>query len=175
MGDRHAVRPQWTDNNDGLYHVTICVANNRHLLGEIRDCQMILSPAGVIVNDCIKRIELHHPYAEVWNYVVMPSHVHLLLNIKSDGKTKDTANTGCLRPSRHGEQVLHNHHNSLLAVTVGSFKSACSREIHRAFSEVKSVWQSRFYEEEIRNAAAYRNVMEYIDANVENWEADPCG
>lgn len=37
MTDRHRFRAQWHDYNDGIYFVTICSHEKRHVFGHIRN------------------------------------------------------------------------------------------------------------------------------------------
>lgn len=148
MGDRHRYRAEWHDYRSGVYFVTVCARDKRFYFGDIDDGQMIMTEIGEIVRRCVESIPCHHPGVEVWNYVVMPNHVHIVLylppeqpNIQvgtryiasgdAEVNSMKTTKLGCLRPSRHGETCKDYHHNSRLSVVVGSFKAAVSREVKR--------------------------------------------
>ena len=81
MADRHQFRADWHAYNEGIYFVTICCAERRHYFGEIRDNQMQLSALGRIAENQIKNIQHHFTDVEIWNYVVMPNHVHLVIAV----------------------------------------------------------------------------------------------
>ena len=148
MGDRHQFRAQWHDYNDGLYFVTACTYRKKHFFGRICNGKMQLTPMGMIVEDFIKAIPMHHESVELWNYVVMPNHIHMVINIDSavNFRINDVGaqyiapaqtgvispNTGCLEPPRHGEPVELNHFNSRLAIVVRSFKAAVTRSVRSA-------------------------------------------
>lgn len=145
MGDRHQFRAQWHDYNDGLYFVTICTYRKTHIFGKIQSGKMHLTSLGLIVEDCIKGIPSHSKSVELWNYVVMPNHIHMVVNIDSGINSRVeridvgaqyiapaltgvfSPNTGCLAPPRHGNPVELDHFNSRLAVVVRSFKAAVTR------------------------------------------------
>ena len=150
MSDRHAFRAEWHDYNSGIYFVTICSKDKRHIFGKISDGKMTLSTIGNIINECLMAIPNHHKDVELWNYVVMPNHIHMVLYVGAQPMPAQTnqirpvgaqyfaptqaspeQNTGCLRPPRHGEPRADNHYNSRLAVIIRSFKAACSIEINR--------------------------------------------
>lgn len=76
MGDRHHLRAQWHDYNDGVYFVTICSYQKTHIFGHIQAGTVYSTTLGKIVDEHINKISEYHKDAEVWNYVVMSDHVH---------------------------------------------------------------------------------------------------
>ena len=155
MSDRHAFRVEWHDYNSGIYFVTICSKDKQHIFGKIKDSIMILSDIGKIVERCILDISNHHTNVELWNHVIMPNHIHMVINVGTQpapvgtryiaseqatpppvgtryiasAQPMQTAgqNMGCLRAPRHGEPREDFHHNCSLAVVVGTFKAAVTR------------------------------------------------
>ena len=194
MADRHQFRAKWHDYNSGIYFVTICANNKAHLFGRISESKFIPSPVGEIVMECIKKIPVIHPYVEVWNKVVMPNHIHLVLSVGAQYIATPSSpvpplipsqNFGCLKPPRHGEPVNDNHYNSLLAVVVRTFKAAVTRSVRalgtagmhgtagaQCIAPLPGVWQRNYHEHIIRNQRAFDNIMNYIDTNVQNWDKD---
>ena len=81
MSDRHAFRAEWHDYNSGIYFVTICSKDKQHIFGKIKDSIMILSDIGKIVERCILDISNHHTNVELWNHVIMPNHIHMVINV----------------------------------------------------------------------------------------------
>ena len=81
MIDRHAFRAEWHDYNSGIYFVTICSKDKQHIFGKIKDSIMILSDIGKIVERCILDISNHHTNVELWNHVIMPNHIHMVINV----------------------------------------------------------------------------------------------
>ena len=68
-------------SQDGLYFVTICCQNRECLFGKIVDGEMISNDAGKIANDCWQEIPNHFPNAILHEYVVMPNHVHGIVQL----------------------------------------------------------------------------------------------
>ena len=162
MSDRHAFRAKWHDYNGGIYFVTICSADKRHIFGYISDARMHLSPIGKIVDECLSSIPVHNSGVEIWNQIVMPNHIHMVVMIPSQpvgaqyiapepgrpvgaqyiapgpGRSEPKSNIGCLKPPRYGEPCNDNHHNSALAVIVRTFKAAVTRIVKSTLAQCQA-------------------------------------
>ena len=208
MSDRHAFRAEWHDYNSGIYFVTICSKDKQHIFGKIKDSIMILSDIGKIVEHCLLDISNHHTNVELWNHVIMPNHIHMVINVGTQSPPVGTRyiaseqatptpvgtryiasaqatqtagqNMGCLRAPRHGEPCEDFHHNSSLAVVVGTFKAAvtrlmrtrCIASLQQQQQQIQAVWQPRYHDHIIRNQRAFENIMNYVDTNIEKWNQD---
>lgn len=191
MSDRHQFRADWHDYDEGLYFVTICCAGKRHYFGEIHDGKIDLTCAGAIVERQIRPLPDHFSNIEIWNYVVMPNHLHMVLSIKAPNKPNMThvgtffkasaqpeigavsssSNLGCLKPRRQEAPLSQNfHHNSSLSVIIRCLKGGIARDARRVGVECE--WQPRFYDHIIRTQQSYENIMNYIDTNIDNWSYD---
>ena len=185
MANRHQFRADWHDYNRGIYFVTICCVQKRHLFGKIiRDPggapRFIPSALGEAVKENIKNIHTYYDNVEVWNHVVMPNHIHLVIAIQAqptEPASAEQSGIGCLKPKRHeAPQSQDFHHNSKLASVVGAFKAGVTRWARtRRIASVPGdgkIWQARFHEHIIRSQRAFDNIMNYIDTNIENWCRD---
>ena len=194
MSDRHAFRAEWHDYNGGMYFVTICSHGRRHYFGEITDGEMHFSTIGKMVDGNIVEIPNHHDGVDLLNHVVMPNHIHMILGIDCPSivgaryfapASKEPTNSramGCLRSPRHGEPCADNHFNTRLGVAVGSFKAACTTGVGRMRKRNErneggvmpsgELWQRGFHDHIIRDQRAFKEIMDYIDANVERWDRD---
>ncbi len=171
MPKRHAFRASWHDYNDGLYFITICTHNNRHYFGRIVDGEMQLSAIGEIVDDAIRSIERVCHDARLANYVVMPNHVHLIIDIEESGCYDTPISKGCLKPRQHEPQNTKPYHfNSRLSVIIGQMKGHVTRQTRSRGLEL--AWQSRYHEHIIRNQQGFENISRYIDANPSTWDSD---
>ena len=75
----------WNYANIGLYFITICTARREHYFGEIITHKMLLTPIGRIAIECWLDIPNYFPFVKLDEFVVMPNHVHGILEIdKSD-------------------------------------------------------------------------------------------
>ncbi len=137
---------------------------------------MELSPLGIIAEDYVKQIPAHHPATELWNHVIMPNHIHMVINLMvrdNEPARAMSPRLGCLKPPMHGEPCGDFHHNSALAKTIGTFKATVTRKSRaQGLTGKKMLWQRSFYEHIIRSQHSFDNIMEYIDNNVDNWSKD---
>lgn len=81
MADRHQFRANWHPYDEGLYFVTICCADKRHLFGKIVGAQFIASTLGSLVKENIEKIPSYYNDVEIPNHVVMPNHIHMVISI----------------------------------------------------------------------------------------------
>ena len=93
----------------------------------------------------LKKIEEHFSGIRIDKYVIMPNHIHVIVEIAGKG--------------------------SNLINAVGSFKSAVTKKIHETDPELK-VWQRSFYDHVIRNQKSYEKIWNYIETNPIKWEED---
>lgn len=73
--------PWWDYGWNGSYYVTICTRKRRCWFGDVLDEKMHLSETGIIAQHCWAEIPIHFPFVELGEYVVMPDHVHGIINI----------------------------------------------------------------------------------------------
>jgi REP element-mobilizing transposase RayT len=79
----------------GAYFVTICTRDRACLFGEVVDGEMILSPAGRVVEAAWFDLPNHYPTIGLDAFVVMPNHVHGIIVISGGPADSDsTAGSG---------------------------------------------------------------------------------
>ena len=135
------------------YFITICTENRKNLfwsdVGAIidRPQDVPLTQYGKTVDFYIKVIPDHYPAISVDHYVIMPNHIHLLLQINSD-----------------------NNGRSLIAPTISRvvrlLKGTVSKKI--GFP----IWQKGFYDHVVRSETDYLEIWNYIEGNPGKWAED---
>lgn len=105
-------------------------------------------------------------------YIASSSAESIIASAGAESIIAKSNTLGCLKPPKHGEICNDFHHNSRLAVIVGSFKAAVTRLARTRCIASLPVWQPRFHEHIIRNQHALDNIMTYIDENVSRWDKD---
>ena len=135
------------------YFLTICTENRKNLfwknVGAIIDRpeNVPLTNLGCLVRQCIIEIPMHYPKISVDNFVVMPNHIHLLLQIHTDADGR-----------------------SLIAPTISTVVRLMKGTVSKQAGF--SVWQKGFYDHVIRNDKDYQSIWNYIQGNPSKWTED---
>lgn len=150
---RKPLRMQGYDyNTPDLYFITICTDKKQQLfwnenVGAVigRPQDVPLNTNGKIVETAIKNISKHYPYCEIEHYVVMPDHIHLMIQIICDenGGRPLTAPT--------------------ISTVINQLKGSVTKQL--GFK----VWQRSFYDHVIRSYADYLKHYDYIENNPVDW------
>ena len=153
-------------NTAGAYFLTLCTAERRCLLSRIvgtgyspsccRDRppdgpKVELLPYGKVAEKYIHQISDFYNNLWVESYVIMPNHIHILLNVNENGPSGTPVPTP---------------QNSVVSRFVSTFKRFCNKEYG------KNIWQARFYDHIIRNQADYDAHLRYIAENPFGWQKD---
>ena len=152
---RKTIRLKEYDYNlPGAYFITICVKNKKPILSDVfvgasiaRPKEIRLSKYGKIVDKTIKNIPFYYPAISIDNYVIMPNHIHLLIQIRSD-------NIGRPMVAPTIERVIQ------------QMKGIITKQI--GFS----IWQKSFNDHIIRGNFDYKEIWEYIENNALKWRED---
>ncbi|WP_415060868.1 transposase [Flavobacterium sp.] len=112
-----------------------------------------LNQYGLIVDKKIKWLMDQYPYVDIHNYIVMPNHFHLILEID---RNKTAQNSTKIKS---------------LSSLIGALKSTSSTEIHNA-GLIKFAWHRSFHDHIIRDENAYNKIFDYISNNPKNWFKD---
>lgn len=115
--------------------------------------KMILNKYGEIVQERLLWLAVQYSYVVLHNYVVMPNHVHAILEIDSL-RVKDKA-------------IKIKSLSSLL----GAFQTTSSKMIHKA-GFLNFSWHRSFHDHIIRSDKSYHIISNYIDQNPSKWESD---
>ena len=146
----------------GAYFITICAHNRKclfsNIVGAIHELpENILTPYGKIVKQIIvilpDRFNVSIP-----KYVIMPNHIHLIIEIYNDDEKR------AIR-----ESPLQ-HHRSVIDKMVEFLKMNVSKKIHNEYSD--KIRQRSYHDHIIRGEKDHQEICEYIDANVLRWEND---
>ena len=132
------------------YFITICTNKRQNLfwndvgatIGRPQDVP--LTQYGKIVQEAINAIPVRYSAISVDHYVIMPNHIHLLLQIHNDA---------------FGQPMT-------VSTVINQLKGAVSK------SAGFSVWQKGFYDHVIRGDADYNEVWTYIEGNPGRWTED---
>ncbi|MBO5557604.1 transposase [Ruminococcus sp.] len=155
----------------GYYHVTICTIKRLPILSKIKlekrsdgvgrglaptsadHASVVLSPIGRIAEEQLMKLNERYPCVHVYNYVIMPDHLHIIFRIAED---KAGASP---RPT--------------LMEVVCSFKSLVTNICNkRTNKQGRKIFQTSFYDTVIWNEEQLQQVSEYISRNPDRWAAN---
>ena len=173
---------EYSYSQDGLYYTTICIQNRHCLFGEIIDKKMILNNYGKIAMQCWQKISQHFLNAVLHEYIIMPNHIHGIIEIRSSDTSATVgarhalpyiynaaSKNSCSLPENPNR--FQNQGKNTLSAVIGSFKSAVSKQIHE-HNYIGSIWQRNFWEHIIKDEQSYKNISQYIIDNPADWADD---
>lgn len=141
---------------EGEYFITICVKERCEILSEIVgddacDVPKIrLLPCGEIVDKHIKKMDGNYKGINVYSYVIMPNHVHLILQILPECGTSQASS-----PTK-----------ALIPMFVSQLKRRCNREYG------ENIWQRSYHDRIIRDGDEFEKKDNYIRENPSLWKKD---
>ena len=150
---RKSVRlPEYDYAQNGAYFVTVCTAQRKHCLSTVGagfpGPSITLAWRGRIVNQYIGLISEKYPSVVVSNFVIMPDHIHPLLEFRHCGPGNPAPTLGNV---------------------MGWFKYQTTKEINSFRSEKTKLWQRSYYEHVIRSREDYLSCWEYIANTPAKW------
>ena len=161
--DQRSRKPTRLKNYDysapGAYFITICTREKRCVLSEIEfppgwDVGAaisrplpVLTEYGKFVEQAVGNIPTRYPSVNVAQYVIMPNHVHMILQIRAgEGGRMISAPT--------------------VSTVVGQMKRWISKKCG------VPLWQRSFYDHVVRSETEYDEIARYIDDNPAKWTED---
>jgi REP element-mobilizing transposase RayT len=146
----------------GLYFITICTDWRQTFFGSISNGEVLLSDWGETADRCWREIPAHYPGTTIDAFVIMPTHMHGIVELSKTLHTADAPTSRMYRPRADNNYTLGN--------VIGSYKAAVTREIRRTSGRKQlTVWQNGFYDHIIRDALDYNRKRNYIIDNPRRW------
>lgn len=136
-------------SHNGAYFITICTQDRRRILSDIvGDGFPVPKPIGILAEKVIEEINHRYPRVSVNKFVIMPDHIHMLLQI--DKGTGDPSPT--------------------LGNIVGWYKYQVTKRVNKG-SETpgERIFQRSYYDHVIRNQQDYDEIWQYIENNPKRW------
>ena len=146
-------------SSNGMYFITLCTTQHKQILSQVVGTgvpdgpRIYLSEYGVVADNQIKIMSDFYDDLKVLKYVIMPNHIHLLLQVCNDNG-----------PS--GMPVHTDNRNSVVSKFIGTFKRFCNKQYGQ------NIWQSRSFDRVIRTEEEYKKIWNYIESNPSKWSED---
>jgi putative transposase len=175
----------WNYANPSVYFITICTQERLYLFGEIKEGILILNEnGGIVENEINKSIDIRKNMV-FHNYVIMPNHVHFLIEILNvDTQDVDTQSSAYNNNNNNKTNIdnntIHTHSRAYLrrmpksiSSFVAIFKSVTTKQINDLRKTPhEKIWQNNYHDHIVRNENSFNHIATYIDNNPLNWEID---
>ena len=171
---RHSLR--WHKHNyssPGAYYVTICVQENRCLLGSCELGAMKLNDAGRMVNTEWLQLPTRFPTVRLDEHIVMPNHFHGILQLVGEPFVGALAS-----PVRREARAQGPPPRPTLGDVIGAFKSLTTDGYIKGVRNMgwprfcQRFWQRDYYDHVIRDQAELEKIRDYIRRNPLRWSCD---
>ncbi len=176
---RKSIRLKGYDySQEGLYFVTIVTKERKHLFGEIKNGEMILNDAGIIAKKYWLEIPEHFPNTQLHSFIVMPNHIHGIIEIigeiKNSVETNSIVGAKNFSPLRETTKPKFHSPSKTIGSIIRGFKIGITKWFQQhypnEFSVGESVWQRNYWEHIIRNDEDYKRIIQYIIDNPIKWK-----
>ena len=170
-------------SQSGIYFVTICTKNREHIFCSIENGETMLSEEGIVADKCWMGIPTHSPDVVLHEYVIMPNHIHGIIEIKKsmdvlDWDVRDNVGAKNFSPLPHptspqpqpSSLTKEFKRPTGTSRTIGSIVRGFKIGVTKGIGY--SPWQRNYYEHIIRDYMEYVRVAEYIVQNPQKWGND---
>jgi REP element-mobilizing transposase RayT len=149
-------------SQSGFYFITINVYRHQCMFGKIENARMIFNDLGKIAQEYLIDIPNHFKHSAVNEFVVMPNHIHIILEILNN----HNLGIGIERKNKFGFLIPDS-----TSIIVNQYKSAVTRWSNRN-NHIGFKWQSLYYEHIIRDIMEHTRIIDYISDNPAKWGKD---
>ena len=175
--ERKKLRLHWYDYfSNGYYFVTLCTKNRESFLWEIISGISSKSEIGILVEQCWANIPEHFPNTKIHDFVIMPNHIHGIIEIFWNDECTIPKNT--IYPvgnenfrSLQNDESTDIYFQTSLSSVIKWFKIGVTKKC-REKGIYDFAWQKSFYDVIIKNEEQLWAVQKYIIENPLKWEAD---
>ena len=134
--------PEYDYSEANFYFITICTDGKKCIFGEAGNLNWL----GRIAEENLIKISSINPSIRLDHYVVMPNHIHAILDVGPDNQKN-------------------------LSNVIGQYKMSVTKLARKKVAGFR-VWQRSYHDHVIRNQVGYEKIWAYIENNPLKWEAD---
>jgi putative transposase len=148
----------WDYSLPGRYFITICTKGMISYFGFVEAGVMNLNDLGKFSYEYMKNINDHFDNFKIHNHVVMPNHIHAIIEIRKKSSDKNRSEFGPLV-------------SGSLSSLINQYKGRITKYANQ--NNIRwGGWQERFHDHIIRNDFSYDKIFQYISQNPSNWHSD---
>ena len=151
------------------YFVTICAHERRLLFGRVAKGKVEPTTLGLIAREIWVRIPRHFANANLHEFVIMPNHIHGIIEIACRVGAQHAA------PLQSGTSALDTRRvveKGSLSAIVRSFKAGVTLKARRELGWREEIWQRNYFERVLRDGQEFADASRYIGENPVKWEWD---
>ncbi len=165
----------------GRYFLTVVTDNRERLFGEVINGVMNLSEYGKIVADEIVKIPEYHKRAILDKWVVMPDHIHLILELGDWDFDNGISSVGVgtihelsQRLSNPTDDEIKKYRSlrrkMIIFKIIGKLQMITSKQINTIRNTPgRRNWQRDYHDKRIRSYDDYLRIKNYIFENPVKW------
>ncbi len=174
-------------SSDGYYFITVIVKDRYPIFGNLFFENVQLSVFGKIALKCLFSLEQAFPFIKLDEFIIMPDHIHLILEMRYQSKDNDlNRDRSCMDTSRMDTSpkdtsrkdlinqvltdtdrkswILMQKKEMHLGKIIRHFKAKTSFLIHKeGLKEFE--WVSRYYDKVIKDEKSLYFIRKYIQEN----------
>ncbi len=164
--DRYPKRKQirlkgYDYSQNGYYFVTVCTQDKGNVMGEINGGDMKINEVGKMVEKWWLELANKYLNVKLWEYVLMPNHLHGIIEIVGAGFPRPKIELG------RGDRA------PTLGNMIAYFKYQSTKDCRSlGCMRLDRLWQRNYYEHVIKSERELNNVRSYIQDNQKNWKKD---
>ncbi|MTH16653.1 transposase [Flavobacterium sp. LC2016-01] len=191
----------WDYSSEAVYFITMVAKNRECVFGTIEDDKMILNDNGKIIEtELLKSIAIRKNWF-FHNWVIMPNHIHLLIEIQNKNEIQNTTHiveahssaspssisttecdtslstnvteTHSCAPLRDNRDEKQSESNfGRKPKSISSFVAIFKSVTTKQINGTKSIWQDNYHDHIVRNYKRFEIIYDYIKNNPKSWETD---
>jgi len=166
MAERKTLRLKEYDySKAGMYFITILTRKREEYFCKIKDGKVVLNEFGTTAERMWHEIPVHFPSLTLDEFVIMPNHIHGIIEIQ-DVPVGDAY----MRPLREHPLRGEDRTKMTISKVIQQYKAAVSRAVRLKNDSFR--WHRSFYDHIVRDEEDLLRIREYIKYNPLKWDED---
>tara|TARA_R110002049_G_C8871257_1_gene539107 strand:- start:91 stop:642 length:552 start_codon:yes stop_codon:yes gene_type:complete len=172
--NRQSIRlKKYNYSRPGFYFITICTQDRKPIFGDVIDGEMVLNNCGRVAWKFWKQIDIRYPNTQIDEFIVMPNHVHGIIEIINYPPMVEAIHESPLPLGNDIEMIRKHRRKMLIPKIVGWYKMNTAKQINQIHQTPGTkIWHRNYYDHIIRNEQSLHQIREYIRYNPKKWNTD---